>query len=865
MSLNYPLVNKNLSKKPSQNNKNKYPITIPQDFNFNKNINLEDLFGSIFFKSKNNYQKKFDGNEVVEEALQIGKRIRTESEEHHKDKAYIKFSDELVQNTQISARNNYIENISRKFKLGLHENFKAELIKSSGAGVADLENKLEKLEQTKAKYEMALNEHERLEQKLVDLNNDIRTISQKLFEKNQLINKEQVKFESFKIIQPIFEELIREFPEEEPKELISSFRRNKEKYVAQIHELNKLNEKIYEIENERKKEENRNLKFQNNISGKILQQKQLTDSMVNHYEKEFKIYKDEYEILKNYKKENSALKQLLYNIYLWIIDYINPKKYEIFTQKIGYDPARKKRRFDVTIFNRKEFVALVNENILSCATQCHDGVLLRTTIAFGNYLARRHLKHINKYRYDPVGTFREIKSVIDAKEFENYQLTGVIKNLNQKKINSILKIKELEHQVQKAKIKFQGLLTKFEKYIKLSNKPNRINTISNKDINIEEKSKRSTSAYPTLVNSSYKNKTLKSLDFKKPLKEDKDERKKQPLKEEVENNINQDNNKKLNMNRTVNGFNIRRKFFLTNDGQKGKKKKKGMEIGKEGNNLNNLKSIQDKKPYMTENTNVNDSLDLYSSDDNNLSKEFLQEIKNQTINGNKLKNLQQKKFKDLEISKNRDKLIKTNGFNGSENILFNIKDIMNELLYNQNPKLVLDKFKAEQNKDEINKKDKKRNVSIPEDKKQNKKIFTNFEELKNINNKKDFTTIKRNIKRPLTAFPEINYGKDYKDISNKIMSDIDNIITKVNEIDLHDFSTDQNYKDKRKLNIFTKVEKEKTKRKDSIESLINEKNEENLSEEEESEEEEEEEEVQEQVKENEKSEEKKSESNKSKK
>ena len=48
------------------------------------------------------------------------------------------------------------------------------------------------------------------------------------------------------------------------------------------------------------------------------------------------------------------------------------------------------------------------------------------------------------------------------------------------------------------------------------------------------------------------------------------------------------------------------------------------------------------------------------------------------------------------------------------------------------------------------------------------------------------------------------------------MSDIDNIITKVNEIDLHGFSTDQNYKDKRKLNIFTKVEKEKTKRKDIL-------------------------------------------------
>ena len=33
---------------------------------------------------------------------------------------------------------------------------------------------------------------------------------------------------------------------------------------------------------------------------------------------------------------------------------------------------------------------------------------------------------------------------------------------------------------------------------------------------------------------------------------------------------------------------------------------------------------------------------------------------------------------------------------------------MNELLYNQNPKLVLDKFKAEQKKYEKNKKDKKK-------------------------------------------------------------------------------------------------------------------------------------------------------------
>ena len=75
-----------------------------------------------------------------------------------------------------------------------------------------------------------------------------------------------------------------------------------------------------------------------------------------------------------------------------------------------------------------------------------------------------------------------------------------ITNLNQKKINSHLKIKELEHQVQKAKIKFQGLLTKFEKYIKLTNKIKGTKTNSIHELIKDEKKIRSTSAYPSLAN-----------------------------------------------------------------------------------------------------------------------------------------------------------------------------------------------------------------------------------------------------------------------------------------------------------------------------------------------------------------------------
>ena len=803
MSINYPLLNKTIAKKKTLRLKENNPRTISSDFHSKKHINLDDLFGGFFFNSRKKNFKRFCGNDIMKEALQIGKRLKTDSIAKSKESTYIKYADELIQNTQISARNNYIESISQKFKLDLHDNFKMELIKSTEEGVDELQVKIDNIEKTKKKYEMALNEHAKLEQKLVDINNDLRLISHELYEKNELINKEQIKNEAFKIIQPIFEELIREFPDEEPKELISSFRRNKEKYLSQIHELNKLNMKINEIENERKKNINRNKAFQDNINSKIVQQKQVTDSMTNHFEKEFKIYKDEYEILQNYKKENIFLKQLLYNIYSWIKDYIHPKKYEIFIKKLGYDPLKRKKNFDVSIFNHKEFVSTVNENILSKVKECYDGVLLRATIVFGNYLVRRHLKQkISKYRYDPVGAFREIKSAIDAKEFENYQLSGVIKNLNQKKINSYLKIKELEHQVQKAKIKFQSLLTKFEKYIKLTNKmkSKNANALNQIQIGEGEKKIRSTSAYPTITSSSYtETKSLNTLNYKQGTNEEED------AEEKSVNHYQMEKKKRKKANKAIN---IKKKFILTNDGQKGKnKKKRGQTLEQ-----NNIKTNINKIRFKTENNKNNEYYD--SSELNSLEKEILLEINNKSLNDNKLKLFQQKKFNDLQISKNRDKLIKTNGFNGTENILMNIKNIMNELIYSETPKAIIDKAK-----DDKSISDNKKYESI----KDNQKSFPYLDRIKDLENNKcskNYKTVNNKHERPFTSVPEITYGKNYNDISNKIMSDIDNIIGKMNDIDLHDFSTDQNYKDKRKLNLFTKVEKEKVEKKNSIDSLL---------------------------------------------
>ena len=744
MSINYPLLDKSLQKK---NIIKKNINTISSSYRQSK-IDLDDIYEGILFTSKNKFHKKFSGKTIMNEAIKIGKKFITENSSKEKEKekekkSNYKYVDEIIQDTHLAARNNYVEKLSENFKINLRNNFKDILIKSTSEDVDKLNKELDKIDELKINYEKAKSENSKLQMKLVNLNKELRIITNDLYKKTRVINKEQLKNVSIKTIQPIFEELIREFPEEDPKDIVTDIKINKEKYLSQIHELNKFNFRINDLEKERQNDDRRNKTFQNNIKEKISEQKQLTNAIVNQLDKEYIIYKDEYEILLKYQKENENLKQLLYNIYSWIKDYIPKKQYESYIRNLGRDPLSNVRKFDAKIFNSKEFLSLVNECILSKVTNCYDGVLLRMTIAFGNYLARKHLKQYHKYRYDPIGTFKEIKSVIDAKEFENYQLIGVIKDLNHKKAKSLLKIKELVHQLKKGKIKFQILETKFQKYIKLKKK-------TSKNLSDEKMMK-----IPS--NSSFSLKTERT-------------------KEKSE-------NKKSNKNEENNKLNkLRKKFFITNDGQKGKNKNK--------NNLHiKIQSALIPNRKLTENNKINDEKNEDS--DNDLYQQTLLNIKNRELNNIKLKSLQ-KKLCDLKLSKNHDKLLKTNGFNGKENLLINIKDIMSEV-YMENPK----SFSPL---------------------KKNKLYLTTTSEF-NFQKEKS-----KKKKRPMTTeLPKVNYGKDYQYISDKIMNDIDNIIARVNDFDLHDFTTDEKYKEKRNLNLFNKKPVQPPiEKKNSIDSLLKE-------------------------------------------
>ena len=215
------------------------------------------------------------------------------------------------------------------------------------------------------------------------------------------------------------------------------------------------------------------------------------------------------------------------------------------------------------------------------------------------------------YRYDPVGTFREIKSAIDTK------------------------------------------------FIKLTNKRKNTKTNSIHEMIKKEKKVRSTSAYPYIANS-FRANAINSMKIKIENKEEED--KSHKILKEEEQKEKTLRNKKLRK-RTNRFYKETRKFFLTNDGQKRKLKNKGMGENDANNSSNKNKNNSFNKKYLkTGNNKLNDSFDKYSSKDlNSIDKEILLEMYDKILNKVKIKSIQRKKLIDLQISKNRDKLIKTNG------------------------------------------------------------------------------------------------------------------------------------------------------------------------------------------------------------
>ena len=142
--------------------------------------------------------------------------------------------------------------------------------------------------------------------------------------------------------------------------------------------------------------------------------------------------------------------------------------------------------FDYSIFSNQNYINLIRNCIINKVSKCNEGVLLRNTITFGNYLSRKYLNS-NKnenYRYNPLKAYKDFKIYFDKINIKNFSLKRKL-NYLKNQLDALKKEKIImENILNKWEIKYNVLLDNSEiSSILQKNDKNR------KDDKIFEKSK----------------------------------------------------------------------------------------------------------------------------------------------------------------------------------------------------------------------------------------------------------------------------------------------------------------------------------------------------------------------------------------
>ena len=144
-----------------------------------------------------------------------------------------------------------------------------------------------------------------------------------------------------------------------------------------------------------------------------------------------------------------ALHKMLFRLYNRLIEAFSLKKNIKIDNKFL---NIKESDFHPNLFDDSEIGKYIDLMISSMNSSTTDS-LLRETIAYSNMMVRLYMKDKINLRYEPVRTFKELKSLMERKEEEIFRLKEKIKDLefknnqlelNNKKLNSSIKHIQLQ-------------------------------------------------------------------------------------------------------------------------------------------------------------------------------------------------------------------------------------------------------------------------------------------------------------------------------------------------------------------------------------------------------------------------------------
>ena len=357
--------------------------------------------------------------------------------------------DDLLEQIRINALSSFITDIKGKSENQIKKIFKQKVDEFSNGTQLIIDKSKKENKKYISQYESVLEEKKLLQSQLSELNSEYEKIKNQLKDNEELINKIQTRFSLFQENKILFDEFLKDFSNRNPIAIIKEIQIRQDGYINFLNEYNNAMKKIDDLNKEKNNEYKNNKRTIEELNEKIYQ-KELDEKQISEsYEKIILSLKTKLNTFKGYKEENITLHKMLFRLYNRLIEAFSLKKNIKIDNKFL---NIKESDFHPNLFDDSEIGKYIDLMISSMNSSTTDS-LLRETIAYSNMMVRLYMKDKINLRYEPVRTFKELKSLMERKEEEIFRLKEKIKDLefknnqlelNNKKLNSSIKHIQLQ-------------------------------------------------------------------------------------------------------------------------------------------------------------------------------------------------------------------------------------------------------------------------------------------------------------------------------------------------------------------------------------------------------------------------------------
>jgi hypothetical protein len=365
--------------------------------------------------------------------------------------------DIFLENLKQTSVNNFIESMKTKnakeMKLDLEKkldeyNISTKLYRDKkDKELTDYINQIET-------YKMRIQE---LETAKSQLNEKNKRLEEDKKDKEDTIYKLQMKFVIFEKLKPIFEEFFKEYPDEDPKKVIEDITQKREAAVRIMEDMNTMRDKILQYKKDKAEMMEKDRKVIEDLSEKLSQAEINNRDKVEKYTQQINSLKSELSTYTVYKDENVKLQKMLFHLYNKLIERLT------LDRNIQLDPSLNvlEKDFKPDLMDNNELAQYIKTMLVNSHEEW-SSKMLRETIAYANMMSRTHLKGKVNKRFDPVAIFKEIKEVLDKTKGTIKEHEKEREALKEKISKLEIELKKYERELKYKQIQYENLEKKFD-------------------------------------------------------------------------------------------------------------------------------------------------------------------------------------------------------------------------------------------------------------------------------------------------------------------------------------------------------------------------------------------------------------------